>query len=75
MSHDLQLITATQVRFRNQETPIGGGDNGRCVHLAANLLFVKSMYGGLEVCEAKRLKAREENRTLKKLLAEEVMKT
>ena len=33
------------------------------------------MYGGLEVFEAKRLKAREENRTLKKLLAEEVMKT
>jgi putative transposase len=34
----------------------------------------KSKYGGLEVSEAKRLKAlEEENRKLKKLLAEEVM--
>jgi putative transposase len=34
----------------------------------------KSKYGGMEVCEAKRLKAlEEENRKLKKLLAEQVM--
>lgn len=34
----------------------------------------KSKYGGLEISEAKRLKAlEEENRKLKKLLAEEVM--
>jgi len=33
----------------------------------------RSKYGGLEVSEAKRLKALEENRKLKKLLAEQML--
>ena len=42
--------------------------------LERDLLQVESKYGGLEVCEARRLKAlEEENRRLKKLLAESML--
>ena len=61
--------------LREQEAGISTADVCRQHGISQPTFYAwKSKYGGMEISEAKRLKAlEEENRKLKKLLAEQVM--